>query len=195
MITGGIPNPKWKRNVIKHIPNILTGMRIVFALILLLLKPLSILFMAVYLIGGISDIADGIIARKMNTSSKSGAVYDSIADAVFVFVLLFIFLSHFQWPAWLFYWVFAVIVLRGVSLAIGAIKYHVLAFLHTYANKATGLALFSFPFMFWIFDQNTAAFILCCITTISAVEELLINIISTKLDRNISTIFALKKGD
>ena len=178
----------------KQIPNIITGIRIICAFALLFLEPLSWSFLAVYVIGGISDIADGFIARKRNVTSKTGTVLDSIADAFFIFILLFIFLPYFQWPGWFFGWVLAIIILRFTSLFVGALKYHTLAFLHTYANKATGLALFGFPVIFWICGLNTTALLLCCIATVSTLAEILFHRLSKKVDRNISTIFKIKKS-
>ena len=46
----------------------------------MLIEPLSVLFYAIYILCGISDVLDGYIARKSNSVSKSGAFIDSIAS-------------------------------------------------------------------------------------------------------------------
>ena len=50
----------------------------------------SSIFNALYLIAGISDMTDGIVARKTNSASEFGSRFDSIADYIFVAVCLII---------------------------------------------------------------------------------------------------------
>jgi len=133
---------------IKHIPNIITASRIVCSVFLLLIEPLSLWFFIIYLLCGISDIFDGYIARRTKSISQFGATLDSVADANFIGVLLIIFIPKFQWPLWIVIWVGTIALVRFISLAVGFVKYHTFAFLHTYANKLTGLLLFSFPFSY-----------------------------------------------
>jgi len=45
-------------------------------------------FLILYVICGLSDVLDGIIARKTNTTSNFGAKLDTIADFIFVTILL-----------------------------------------------------------------------------------------------------------
>lgn len=156
---------------------------------LLFFKPLSAFFLLICFLAGFSDILDGFIARKMNFTSKLGAALDSIADAIFIFVLLGIFLSYFHWPGWSVLWVTVIAIIRFASLLIGFIKYRTFAFLHTYANKSNGLALFCFPFLYHICGLNVTAFLLCCFSTISALEELFINAASKILNRDVASIF------
>ena len=51
---------------------------------LLFLPVFSPGFYVVYLLCGLSDMADGTIARKTNSVSKPGSQLDSIADLIFV---------------------------------------------------------------------------------------------------------------
>jgi len=55
----------------KTIPNCISFSRIIFSLILVFIKPLSVAFYAIYIICGLSDIMDGFIARKTGTTSIS----------------------------------------------------------------------------------------------------------------------------
>lgn len=90
-------------------------------------------------------------------------------------------------------WIGIIILMRLSSLLIGVIKYRALAFLHTYSNKMTGFLLFCFPFIHYMFDLNVTVCILCGVATLSAVEEILINIISDELSRNIKSIIFIKR--
>ena len=68
----------------KHLPNILSSLRIVGTVVLLLSDVSSILFGVLYIVCGISDIADGWLARKLKCVTRTGALLDSVADICFV---------------------------------------------------------------------------------------------------------------
>ena len=68
--------------------NVITGLRIFISLLLLFCPVFSPIFYALYLIAGLSDMADGFIARRTNSVSEFGSRFDSIADFVFVAVCL-----------------------------------------------------------------------------------------------------------
>lgn len=61
----------------KWIPNVLSVIRILLSVSLLTLMPATVLFWCIYGLGGLSDMADGYLARKMNAASKTGAALDS----------------------------------------------------------------------------------------------------------------------
>ena len=82
--------------------NAITGLRILMSVVLLLSPVFSPFFYALYLIAGLSDMADGIIARKTNTVSEFGSRFDSIADFVFVAVCLIKILPVMDIPIWLY---------------------------------------------------------------------------------------------
>ena len=175
--------------IIKYAATTITTIRIIGAVSLLFIKPLTTLFYAIYFMCGVSDILDGYIARKTNTISKAGATFDSIADFIFVSVMVVIFIPLISWEMWLIYWIVAITIIRLVSLLIGLAKYHSVAFLHTYANKATGLALFLFPLFYHVADITIVAVALCIIASLSAIEELVINLKKKVLDKNIRSLF------
>jgi len=166
----------------------ITTIRIIGAVALLTTEPLSVIFYAIYFMCGISDVLDGYIARKTNTVSKAGATLDSIADFIFVTVMVVIFIPLISWELWLLFWIVAIAIIRLASLMIGFAKYHALAFLHTYANKATGLALFLFPLFYHAADITIVAVALCSIASLSAIEELVINLKEKNLDKNIRSL-------
>ena len=68
--------------------NAITGLRILTSLALLFCPMFSPIFYALYMIAGLSDMVDGIIARKANSVSEFGSRFDSIADFVFMTVCL-----------------------------------------------------------------------------------------------------------
>jgi CDP-diacylglycerol--glycerol-3-phosphate 3-phosphatidyltransferase len=85
--------------MLKQIPNILTGGRLVLAIIFLamiLLEPklpadrdmsfLSYLDLAfvIFVIAGLTDMFDGYAARKLNVASKFGRMVDPLADKILI---------------------------------------------------------------------------------------------------------------
>nr|WP_053359909.1 CDP-alcohol phosphatidyltransferase family protein [Clostridium butyricum] len=178
--------------IIKYLPNTITLVRIICSFLLFSLKPFSVSFFIVYTICGLSDVLDGYIARKLRYISEAGASLDSIADVIFIFSMMIIIVPIFKWSWWMLVWIGIIILMRLSSLLIGFIKYRALAFLHTYSNKMTGFLLFCFPFINYIFELNVTVCILCGVATVSAIEEILINIISDELSRNIESIVFIR---
>jgi len=164
----------------------ITVSRIFGALLLLLLSPLSALFYIVYTLCITSDIADGYIARKTKTTSNFGALLDSTADLILIAVVLFILIPILNLEFWMLILVLAVISVRIVSFGIGYAKYRTLTLLHTYANKGAGLIMALFPLYYGMLGLTIAFAIIFAAAFISALEELLITIVSKKLDRNIT---------
>lgn len=176
-------------SAIKHIPNLISVLRILGSLALLAVEPFGLWFFVIYALCGVSDLLDGWIARKFDLVSQTGQVLDSVADFILITVLLFLAFGHLTLPTWCILWVFGISILRFISLAIGWIKYHRLSFLHTYGNKLTGFLLFCFPlFYLWLGFYPTIA-LLCLAATLSAAEEVLLQLLSKTLDRDVKSLF------
>lgn len=159
-------------------------MRMIGSVILLYVAPLSALFYVVYAGCGVSDVLDGYIARRTKNTSHFGASLDSVADVIFIGAILCVFLPILQLSWWMICWIGGIAVIRFSSLFTGWVKYRALAFIHTYANKATGLMLFCFPFLYHLFGLTLTVSLLCGLASFSAIEELAINLNSKELSRN-----------
>ncbi|MBQ4468198.1 MAG: CDP-alcohol phosphatidyltransferase family protein [Firmicutes bacterium] len=128
----------------KNLPNIISISRILGTIWLLLMKPLTTLFMVVYTITGVTDVLDGAIARHYDTTSETGARLDSIADLLF-YTLILIRIFPVMWvtlPKTIWIVVAAILIIRFISYTTFAVKRHAFASLHTYWNKFTGLMVF-----------------------------------------------------
>ncbi len=178
----------------KRLPNILTLFRIFGAAALLFLAPLKPPFLAVYFLCGVSDILDGFLARRWKVSSHAGALLDSVADFVLVAVLLYVFIPYYNWPNWILIWIASIALVRIAALIVCRIRFRKFAFLHTVSNKATGTALLCFPFLLWLFGLNPTAILLGCLASLSALEELTIQIVSAHLNRDIISILHINKS-
>lgn len=73
----------------KNLPNFITLSRILSAILILPIRTFSLTFFVIYTYCGVSDIADGILARALRCDDENGARLDSIADIVLYAVTAF----------------------------------------------------------------------------------------------------------
>lgn len=169
-------------------PNCISFSRIIFSLILLFVKPLSLAFYATYIICGFSDIMDGFIARKTGTTSRLGAKLDSMADMIMSGVLLVVLFPIVN-PATEIIWIISIGIIRLASMVVVLKKYKTFAVLHTYGNKITGIVLFIFPILLPYIHTTVLMYMICMVASVSAIEELIIQLTSSQLQLNRQSIF------
>lgn len=170
--------------MLKKIPNLLSCLRILLSMALLFCPPLSGSFYGVYILCGLSDALDGWIARRTNSTSSFGARLDSLADLVMTAVLLMVLLPLIKLTTGVLLWIAAIALLRLISVLTAYRKYGCFAMLHTYLNKATGLGLFVLPLLLPLVRMELLIDILCAMASVSALEELLIQMTSKELNLN-----------
>ena len=108
----------------KHLPNAITVLRAALIPLLawLLLErdygSAFLLFIAL----GVSDLVDGVFARRFNLRTRFGAIADPLADklAMLTAVLL---LAQQSWLPW---WFAALVIGRDLVIVSGALAYHLL---------------------------------------------------------------------
>ena len=174
----------------KNLPNIITAARIVGTLCLLLIEPLSPLFIVLYTITGLTDALDGIIARKYGTASPAGARLDSIADLMFYAVML-IRIFPVMWvtlPRTIWLAVGAILVVRIISYTTFAVKFHGFASLHTYLNKVTGLLVFGIVYAIKSPIAVPYCWLVCAVAMIAGLEELILHVTSKEYDPKRKTL-------
>ena len=177
----------------KRLANIITASRFVFAGLLVLSEPMSALFWVWYVCGGLSDLIDGPVARKLHQQSALGAKLDSIADIVFIACVCFAVLRSVVFPVWVIAGAVGIALVRFVSYGVGYRKYRTFATIHTWLNKATGFLLFIFPVLFALIGVGAACGVICGVGFLAAVEELVITIRSGELDRDRKSLFRFQK--
>lgn len=82
------------------IPNLLSLIRLLLIPVILWLyyeKEQHLLAVVIIFLSGLTDIADGIIARKFNMVSDLGKILDPIADKLTQLSLICCFVSKFKW--------------------------------------------------------------------------------------------------
>ena len=177
----------------KHLPNILSSLRIVGAVALLLCDvigttlalPSSVTtrpspsefgwlwllrpFWVLYALCGLSDIADGWLARKLKCATRTGALLDSVADICFVACCAWALLPILELPQWLWLWAGVIVVIKVVNQLSALVRYGRFCFPHTLANKWAGFLLFiAAPMTFWSIIPIT---IVASVATFAAIQE------------------------
>ena len=153
----------------KHIPNILSALRILGAICLLFFSPAGVAFWIIYGLGGISDMLDGFLARKLHAESQAGAVLDSVADICFVACCAIKLFPVLQIPTWLWIWAGVLVLIKLVNQISALVVCKRFCFPHTLANKVTGLLLFiSVPMAFWSIIPIA---IVAVVATFAAIQE------------------------
>ena len=152
-----------------QLPNIISTLRITGSVGLLLCDVTGVVFGIIYALCGISDIADGWLARKLKCVTKMGALMDSMADICFVACCGWKLLPIFELPQWLWLWVGVIVAIKVVNQLSALVMYGRCCFPHTTANKITGFLVFiAVPMTVWsIIPIATVA----AIATFAAIQE------------------------
>ncbi|WP_405358559.1 CDP-alcohol phosphatidyltransferase family protein [Ruminococcus sp.] len=151
--------------------NFITVIRIVCSIILLFCPVFSPAFYVLYIIAGVSDMIDGIVARKTGTVSELGSKLDSAADFVFVVVCLIKLIPAIHIPIWLIIWMIVIAVIKVINLIRGYVARKEIVVCHTVMNKVTGLLLFVLPLTISLIDLRYTGAFVSMTATIAAIQE------------------------
>lgn len=173
----------------KILPNLITMSRIILSVVILFTEPFHMMFYIIYSICAVSDMLDGMIARKTKTESNFGAKLDSAADMVLLAVLILVLYPRVQLTTGIILAILTVAMVRLASIIIVARKYKTFAILHTLGNKAAGLMVFLLPYCLLLLQMEVLMYLCCLVAGLSAVEELMIHLMSDKLEINRRGVF------
>lgn len=181
----------------KYIPNILSIIRIVCAGLLLVLTfvltdfVMSPLFMAIYVLAGITDVIDGPIARKLNAATPFGANLDATADYTFILVLLGLVLPQLGLNATTIMLIFGFILLKIAAVIVGYIRYKQLMMIHSYAAKTGSALAFVVPMILYVtgIDINTLAIFVGTFVYLFLIEEIIIYIVMPEPKRDVTGLY------
>ena len=152
-----------------QLPNAITLLRIAGSLGLLSCDVSGVVYWIIYVLCGISDIADGWLARKLKCVTKKGALLDSLADICFVACCVWKLLPILELPQWLWPWAGVIVLIKVVNQLSALVMYRHCYFPHTAANKATGFLLFiAVPMTFYTVIPIA---IVAAIATFAAIHE------------------------
>ena len=157
--------------MIKYLANIVTGFRILGSVLLLFFPAFSFVFYLLYVICGLTDMVDGTIARKTNSTGEFGAKFDTAADLVFITVSLIKMFPKLDIPQWLWIWGAVIAVIKICNIMWVLVSRNLFLSLHTVMNKLTGALLFLLPLTFPFVGSKYSSIAVCTIATFAAIQE------------------------
>jgi phosphatidylglycerophosphate synthase len=101
------------------------------------------LFVIALSVAFVTDIYDGIIARRLGVATLALRRYNSIVDLLFYVAVLYC--AWHLYPGVIQYFaipILALLILEGTCQAISFVRFHVPAATHTYSAKTWGILLF-----------------------------------------------------
>ena len=155
----------------KPLPNAISALRFLGAVFLLFFRVESCAFWVIYFVCGLSDMADGYLARKLGCESKTGALLDSLADLTFVICCYFKLTPALAFPKWLWIWGGVIVAIKAINQLSAFVLFKKFVFPHTVANKVTGVLLFvGVPITFFL-EYTIPMAVVAVVATFAAVQE------------------------
>ena len=155
----------------KSLPNAISALRFLGAVCLLFFGVESCAFWAIYFVCGLSDMADGYLARKFGCESKTGALLDSLADLVFVVCCCFKLIPPLAFPKLLWIWGGVIVAIKVINQISALEMYKKCIFPHTIANKVTGGLLFVGVPLTVFLKSIVPMVLIAVVATFAAVQE------------------------
>ena len=155
----------------KPLPNAISALRFLGAVCLLFFGVESCAFWVIYFVCGLSDMADGYLARKLGCESKMGALLDSLADLVFVVCCCFKLIPALAFSKWLWILGGVIVAIKVINQLSAFVLFKKFVFPHTVANKVTGVLLFvGVPITFFL-EYTIPMAVVAVVATFAAVQE------------------------
>ena len=184
----------------RQLPFLLTTLR-------LLLGPVALLcafahtarwvYFPILVIATLSDIYDGVLARKFGVATTALRRYDSSTDVIF-----YLFILGVAWKlcrpvlsqSW---WAIALVILSEIALiAICFIRFGKYPAAHSYLAKFFGLCLLACLIALLVFDAgNWAVYTLAIVGVTTNIEIIVMHLIATRAPVDVKSIFTLKKTE
>jgi len=178
----------------KNLPNILSISRILVSCALFFLGSYPVLFTVLYLYCGISDIADGFIARRWNAESRIGTKLDSIGDLILYLLITVIFLTSTSLirETWFLWLVLLIFILKIVNVFLTKIRFGEWNIIHTAGYKISGLLIYFMLPVYLLFPQTSPVIglIIVSFALLATIEETLIILTIKHYDPNQKSIFS-----
>lgn len=151
--------------------NIITGSRVLCSIAMLFFPTFSIGYYVTYTICGVTDMADGAVARRTGCASDFGSKFDSAADLLFVAISLIKLIPELEIPAFIWTWMVILVFTRVFNIVAGTALGHKVLSYHSKWDKITGALFFILPFTIGSIDVTYTAIVVLSFATISATYE------------------------
>jgi len=155
-----------------NLPNIISTSRGIAAIAMLFVPVFSMPFWTLYCWGGVSDMIDGPIARKMNEVSEMGSRIDSIADLLFLVCSAIVLFPIISLPLWIWIWVGVIGFFKAACIIIKSYRSRIPEIPHSMMNKLTGFLLFCIPFSINTTGIFISSIIVCIVASVGVLTDI-----------------------
>ncbi len=161
----------------KHIPNMISCIRIIGAIILLLFfDEFSTPFLIIYGISAATDALDGYFARKFDCCSMLGVTLDTIGDLLIGLAPVKVLIWQKLITPWFLIMIGVAILFFLCSAILSQIKFKKFTFPHTYFDKLLGVCVAGSPYLFHLVPIHVLFIIVGTVFCLCGFENLLIMI-------------------
>ncbi|MFK8038123.1 MAG: CDP-alcohol phosphatidyltransferase family protein [Crocinitomicaceae bacterium] len=182
----------------RHIPFLLIYSRILIAVIIGVfafyeVNHYNIWIVVLMIIGLLTDVFDGIVARKLGVSSEKLRVWDSNVDLFFwLATITSVFYLNFSFVKAHFVWIGIIVLFELLSYLLSYLKFKKTIATHSILAKLWTLSLLVFLIDLCLNSTSHIAFVICIVLgLISRVEILLIILGLKKWTTDVPSIFAV----
>jgi len=179
-----------------RIPNILSFSRIPLALLLIYIAMLETtpwLWVGVYVITAMTDMFDGLLARKFGWQSEFGAKIDGFADITLVLSMLVVvfFVLRLRFAPFVLAMVLVIAAFRVANLLFMRVKFKQFGTMHTTLIRYTAIPIYIIAPFFVLTGQTLDGWVMLILGAIliSVAEETLILMVMPELDMNTKTLW------
>lgn len=190
-----------EKRFIRHVPMALVALRCLIAAFLVidaLDGKTGLWFVIGFVIAGISDMLDGMVARRYKVVSTIGSAMDGYADVLLYTCILFcIWRVHPGVVKSFFIPILTVGATQVISWLISLFKYSKITSYHTFAGKFWAVTLFVVTFSIFAFNYaGVFLWIAIIVGVASNIEDMMITLVTPYWAHDVSSIrgaFKLRK--
>lgn len=184
----------------RHLPFALTTLRFLLGPAALACAFAGIsrwIYLPILVAGTLSDIFDGILARRFGVATPALRRYDSIADVTYyLFILgaMWILCRSVVERNWM--WVALIVTSEALSILLCFAKFGKYPSTHSYLAKFYGLCLLSGLIALLVFDAGDWAVIaLATVALITNLEIIAMHLIATKPPVDVKSVFVVLRSE
>lgn len=151
--------------------NMITCIRMICSIVLVCCPNFSVSFYVFYILAGVSDMLDGMVARHFKTVSDFGSKLDTVADFIFCLVCFIKIIPVLKLERWMFIWIFVIALIKLINLISAYVVQKKFVVCHSNPNKLTGFLLFCLPITIKVIDLRYSMVVIGIVATLAAIQE------------------------
>nr|WP_275887360.1 CDP-alcohol phosphatidyltransferase family protein [Streptococcus lutetiensis] len=149
----------------------ITCIRMICSIVLVFCPAFSVSFYVLYVLAGVTDVLDGIVARHFGCVSDFGSKLDTVADFIFCLVCFIKIIPVLKLERWMFIWILVIAFIKLINLISAYVVQKKFVACHSNLNKLTGALLFCLPLTLKVIDLRYSMVVIGTVATFAAIQE------------------------